>query len=48
MAAVNNRLDPRRRRCKIGVDDGPFNENGNIGRLSGKSRINQIEELKCD
>jgi hypothetical protein len=39
MVAVNNGLDARRRRYKIGVDDGPFNANGNICRLSGESRL---------
>ena len=39
MPAVNSRLDAQRRRCKIGVDDGPFNANGSIGRLAGESRL---------
>jgi hypothetical protein len=42
MATADNRLDARRRRCKIGVDDGPFNANGNICCPSGKSRNNLI------
>jgi hypothetical protein len=39
MATADNRLDARRKRCKIGVDDGPFNANGNICCPSGKSRV---------
>jgi hypothetical protein len=42
MATADNRLDARRKRCKIGVDDGPFNANGNICCPSGKSRFRDI------
>jgi hypothetical protein len=50
MATANDCLDARRRRCKIGTDDGPFNANASIGRLSGKSRIisrknDQVSEI---
>ena len=39
MATADNRLDARRKRCKIGVDDGPFNANGNICCPSGEFRL---------
>jgi hypothetical protein len=39
IVAANIRLDSQRRRCKVGVADGPFNANGNIGRPSGESRV---------